>query len=211
MKRLFTLAIILFSTIHLNANSQVSQNEVDSLKTMLNSERIKYFFGNCAIEVLETPFPNRISNQYTIQNGQKFSRTIAVVDFEKCLPAIILKTHQHIKDGASIGLTLRNEGWQIEKKALYFGSMDMPEQIKTWMKQEKQQKIEVYAYELVISKGDLSTKYCTIVEMYSPEFLDNQRMKQLYANYNEHEDVKLRDIFPSFNTIIRNMPAPTQN
>ncbi len=196
-------------TAFLSASPATSQSEMDYLKNKLNTERIKHFFGNCKIEILQTPFPHRISSQNTVHNGEKFSRAFAIIDFEKCLPAVILKTHQRIKAGSSIGSTLKNEGWSIEKKSLYFGSIEMTDQLNTWMKQDVPEKVEMHIYELNISKGDVSTKYCTIAEMYSPDFLDEQRMKQLHAEYLDKQDLAPSDIFPSLNTILRNIPPPS--
>lgn len=156
------------------------------LKPKLNSDRIAYFFGSFGVEqipICATIFPDdRISNLYSIHDGTKIMRTLAIVDFSKSIPSFLMPTHQRILEGVSIGIALRDAGWEIVKKPLYFGEMNLSSPVLKRMHEKKSLKGAVHIYELEVKNGvhPELIRYCTIVEIHSPQYLTLTWLQALY-------------------------------
>ncbi|MCH9633743.1 MAG: hypothetical protein S4CHLAM7_04760 [Chlamydiae bacterium] len=169
-----------------------SNTETQMVQKCLNSDRIKYFFGNYGVEVLDlnsSLFPkSRISNLHSIHDGKKVMRTLAVVDFTSSLPPSLQKAHQEIENGGSIGIVLRQNGWTIQKKAIYFGKLPLSSNLMQWMDEQRTSQANIYIYLLEVSKEDSGPiPYCTITEVYSPQYLTEDHLKTIYKqDYENH-------------------------
>lgn len=196
----FCLALI--SPIMLTATSLPSPNDktATTLKQKLNSERIEHFFGNYGVEIINSCndiFPDsRISNLYSTHDKQKIMRTFAVVDYVSPIPEPLRVVHdQKILSGESIGRSLKKAGWEILKTPIYFGEINLSEPAMKWMHEAKRSKGTVYIYQLSVYNKENPNyiSYCTISEIYSPQYLTKEWMKALYGKdeYFEHDDEDL--------------------
>lgn len=190
MKKFLLTFSILFSlfagTSH--AAPQIQQEVVDALKPKLNSDRIEYFFGSYGVDVLDiqsTAFPDsRFSNLYSIHNGKKIMRTLAVVDFYQPASPELSKAHQDIMEGKSIGIALRDNGWTIHKKPVYFSSIPLTPAVMAWMDEPNVAQAALHIYRLDVSGNGISDPipYCTIIEVHSPQYLSVEWLKALYPD-----------------------------
>ena len=138
-KYLFILSWIicsLFGGIS-EAAPEIQPKVVEFLKPKLNSDRIEYFFGSYGVDPLEIASPafpsSRISNLYSIHQGKKIMRTLAVVDFFQPVHPDLTDVHHEILEGKSVGIALREEGWNIKKSPVYFGMAMLSPGVMDWM------------------------------------------------------------------------------
>lgn len=192
MNRFFCLGFSVFlACSSLEAAPEVQECVVELLKTKLNSDRIEYFFGSYGVEKIEidsSAFPgSRITNLYSLHEGKKVMRTLAVVDFFKPVHEELKEVHRQINDGKSIGIALRDGGWTIQKKPVYFGEIALSPTVMAWM-DEHQEQAAVHVYRLEVSNSHSSIPYCTIIEVHSPQYLDTAWLKAFYPEYGTYSE-----------------------
>ncbi len=121
-------------------------------------------------------------------------RTLAVVDFFQPVDLSLTDVHSEIMSGKSIGIALREQEWKIEKRAVYFGEASLSSHLMGWMDEHCADKGAVYIYRLEVSKSNENPlPYCTIIELYSPQYLSKEWLQSLYGDqYKNHSLVKKR-------------------
>ncbi|WP_271784717.1 hypothetical protein [Aquimarina algiphila] len=174
-----------------NRHSKLSQISHESflLPKLLNSERIKIKFGNYNVKVLNQNSKLRISNLYSLHDGKKITRTLAIVKFTETIDSTFIKEHLKILSGQSIGETFKKNQWRIEKKSLYFGEIlpqtDFTETYKI-MGNINHSKLAIYIYEFNITKDNNSHQYAIISEIYHPEYLTFDNLRKINKNAGKH-------------------------
>lgn len=151
---------------------------------LLNSERIELEFGSYGIEVLESSDSLRVSNLYSLHDGQKVCRTFAVVRYPDVIDSSFAAEHRRIVAGQSIGSVFKGSGWSIEKKHRYFGVMPVrPEhkRVKTLMGALSADRLAVHVYVLVVKRSGLSFDYATIAEVHHPDYLSIDDLRAIYG------------------------------
>ena len=196
----------------------VKQEVVEQLKSKLNSDRIAYFFGSYGVEsiqVAQSPFKeSRITNLYSVHNDEKIMRTLAVVNFKQPIPESLKQVHADVRQGQSIGIALRENGWTIEKMPLYFGSISLSPQLQAWMHEESSNRAAVHIYELNVFKEDSQeiSHYCTIIEIHSPQYLDENWLRSLYFDqYSDHREASCEVdlLIDSLHSLLNEFPLGT--
>jgi putative ubiquitin-RnfH superfamily antitoxin RatB of RatAB toxin-antitoxin module len=184
-----SLIFILFCVVLINSHANTLDPKViELLKPKLNSERIEYLFGSYGVESLNVCSDifkeSRISNLYSVHDGDKVMRTFAVVDFVKPIPQSLVSVHHQIQTGASIGTALRNAGLIVIKNPIYFGEIDLSIGLLKKMHEKSDYKGAVYIYQLqVMDPKDASqVPYCRIIEVYSSQYMNLQWLKALNNN-----------------------------
>lgn len=193
MKKLLLLFLLPFGLVY--SAPEVKQEIAELLAPKLNSERIAYFFGSYGVEPINIPASpfgdSRISNLYSMDGDKKIMRTLAVVKFQQPIPESLQQAHRDIAQGQSIGIALYRDGWKIDKLPIYFGSISLSPQLKAWMHEEISDRAAVHIYELNVFKEHSNERlhYCTIIEVHSPQYLDENWLQALYADqYEDHSD-----------------------
>ncbi len=160
----------------------------DAARPLLNSERIKLKFGSYGIDVLQDDGKERVSSLYTIQGGQKITRTLAVVVYPELIPAQIQQEHQAITAGGSIGEVFTRNGWQVEKENLYFGeiraSPDFAE-IYALMGESEEVDLAVHIYKLSVCKQGACFAYATLSEVHHPDYLGLSDLREIYGGFKD--------------------------
>jgi hypothetical protein len=186
MKKILPLLLLPFCA--LSAAPEVKQEVVQLLTPKLNSDRISHFFGSYGVETIsmaESPFgEGRIANLYSLQGDEKILRTLAVVDFQQPVHESLKPVHKEICEGQSIGIALRKNGWMIDKLPVYFGSVSLSPQLRAWMQESGSDKAAVHIYKLHVFKENSEERlhYCTIIEVHSPQYLDENWLQSLYPD-----------------------------
>jgi hypothetical protein len=199
-RSLVLLCASLFPLQFVHAAQELKQEVVEALIPKLNSDRIAHFFGNYGVEQISLDSSLfgecRISNLYSIHQEQKFMRTLAVVQFHQPVHQELQQVHQEILQGESIGIALRKNGWKLDKVPLYFGSVFLSPQVQSWMREEKTDQAALHIYNLVTFKDDTKERinYCTIVEVYSPQYLDEEWLKALYSEQHQNFQEKSQEV-----------------
>lgn len=150
----------------------------------LNSERIAATFGSYGVRVLDATAERRISSLESIEDGRPVTRTLAIVTFEPDAPAAIAGLHAQIVDGASIGATFRDAGWTIDKPLIGIDEVSIPQSslaMASLMNVPLPISAGLHAYRFHISKGDVSVRYATIVEIHHPDYLSADDLERIYG------------------------------
>lgn len=154
--------------------AHLSSDNHQTTDVLLNSEAIKLKFGSYHIELIPYHQPDvRLSNLYSLENGKKITRTLALVTYPTKLPDVLAAEHQHILNGASIGKTFKQHGWCIDKNTVLLGTIQPnPElgHIYTMMDIQPTT-LTIHAYELTVRQNDSTNSYATIIEMHHPDHL----------------------------------------
>ncbi|MBI3236607.1 MAG: hypothetical protein HYZ48_02745 [Chlamydiales bacterium] len=124
----------------------------------------------------------RLSNLYSEHEGKKIARTVAFTQYNTNIDAKLRIAHEEIMAGGSIGSTLKKHGFDV-KKDIFFKALvkDMPDQLQNLMHTEKCAFATVI-YNLSAKEGNHNYPYCTILEVYSPEFLTLVETDQIYPD-----------------------------
>lgn len=163
----------------------------------LNSERIKNRFGNYGVEIIEQDEETRRTGLYSTSDGLRTCRTYAVVTFAGGDTFDISDVHQKVIDGASIGSTLKSDGWEIRKETIYVGEVALPgmhHPIGELMQLQSSTDLAVHAYHLHIEKDSTSLHYATIVETHHPEYLGESELLELYPPPNHADAATILNI-----------------
>lgn len=192
-----TLIAAIITSVPISAAVPVQEELVKYLQPKLNSDRIEYFFGSYGVDTLtiDSPkFPNgRFTNLYSIHNGQKITRTLAIVEFQLPVLPHLQKTHAEIQAGKSIGIALREAEFSISKQPVFFGEIAFTPQLAKWMQQDKidSPACSIHCYQLRVSnESKQDVPYCTITEIHSSHYLDTQWLKALYPNeYSQYSTI----------------------
>ena len=158
--------------------ARLTESEILSLRPLLNSERIEQRFGSYRIEVIDHTAERRVSHLSSVHDGQPVVRTVAEVRFHEPLPDAALRSHRTILDGASLGSTLKDAGWTIEKhpvairhsRRIDFPGFDPDQRFATW------------TYRLMIKRPPHHPEpipYALIIEVYHPDYLTVRDLRQL--------------------------------
>jgi hypothetical protein len=199
---------------------EIKQDVVEFLRPKLNSQRIEYFFGSYGVETLpivSSPFgESRIANLYSIHDGQKIMRTLAVVEFQQPVHESLKQAHDAISQGQSIGIALQKSGWTIDIVPVYFGSVSLSSQLKAWMQADGYDQAAVHIYKLHVFRNPSEDRlhYCTIIEVHSPLYLDENWLQSLYPDqYQDHrkKSSEIDALLKSLTTLIHEFPKPLGN
>ncbi len=156
--------------------------QYEELRPLLNSERIERIFGSYGIEVLESE-PIRVSNLYSQENERKICRTFAIVDFSDSIPEALSAPYREIREGGSLGATLKKAGWEIEKRHEFFGEATAGNRFRDLAHLKSDAADTRYAlhiYTLWVKREEQRHPFSTIAEIHHPEYLDLKDLKSLY-------------------------------
>ena len=149
----------------------------------LNSERIERRFGSYGIEVLASEAGLRRSSLFSFEGNAATCRTYAVVQFVEQLDERYNDAHSKVLAGNSIGETFRQDGWDIQKKTLFIGTVRLPEsrnQVGDLMRLTGARDIALHVYQLVLARENTALEYATILEAHHPEYLSAQDLRDIF-------------------------------
>ena len=180
------LAALATSPCWSNDNGQAAQSaSKGTARPLLNSERIKQKFGSYGVDVLEDDGKLRISSLYTLDDGRKTTRTLAVVIYAGKIPQQIQHEHQVILAGGSIGETFTRNGWRVEKENLYFGEIGASpdfEEIYSLMGGIDAVNLAVHVYRLFVCRDGSCFAYATLSEVHHPDYLKVRDLREIYED-----------------------------
>ena len=179
------LAALAISPCWSNDNGQVARSaSKETARPLLNSERIKQKFGSYGIDVLKDDGAVRISSLYSLQQGQKVTRTLAVVVYAPGIPAQIQQQHRDIVAGGSIGEVFASSGWLVEKENLYVGEISASadfDEIYALMGESGEVDLALHIYKLSVCSQGSCFAYATISEVHHPDYLGLSALREIYG------------------------------
>ncbi|OQP44789.1 hypothetical protein A4H97_10530 [Niastella yeongjuensis] len=195
----YLLLLILF--VFLSGTASYAQNSAPAAVSpcdstlspkLLNSERIEKKFGGYGIDVLYTSGKVRVSNLY---DGNKVTRTLAVVDYPDFIDSSFSKEHELIVQGGSIGNVFKTNGWTIDKKNIFLGELEPSasyNKLYALMGNIPPSKLSVWIYVFNVRKDGKAFPYATITEVYHPDYLSLANLKCI----NKNADLYLEETKP---------------
>jgi hypothetical protein len=160
----------------------------ESLRPLLNSQRIEKIFGNYQIEVLKNGDQLRVSDLHSLADGVRTTRTLALVTYDEKIDQELTDEHRMIVRGQSIGEVFLAHAWVVEKENRYFGEIEASQDYApsyAKMGDIPATNLAVHIYELFVRKGDLRVHYADIAEVHHPDFLDLVDLQAIYAEFFE--------------------------
>lgn len=151
---------------------------------LLNSERIEAEFGNYGIDVLSYRDDLRRASLYSTHDGGKITRTYAIVHFDDVPASLHANEHARILDGGSIGATFKSAGWSLHKETLYVDTVNPADDvhgIRRLMQLQGSPDLAMHVYRLHIKKGTQSIDYATIIEIYHPDYMTQDRLQTIVS------------------------------
>jgi hypothetical protein len=126
---------------------------------------------------------------YSTHNGEIITRTFAVVHYPEKIDSVFLKEHIKIIEGESLGSVFKLNHWKIEKKSIFFGeilpSNDFEETYKL-MGNIAPSKLSIHIYTFYIKKNNKEFQYATISEIYHPNYLTLNDLKDIYKDHDKY-------------------------
>ena len=144
--------------------------------TLLNSDQIMQKFGSYGVEVLTQSDGVRLANLYSRHDQLAICRTLAVTRFHEPTPPSLAEADSHIRQGESIGMTLKEAGWSVDKHVAteclapagkYFEAL-------TAGTVPRGTDITVRVYTLRTTQGQQSVDYAAIAEAYHPAHITSE-------------------------------------
>ncbi len=149
----------------------------------LNSERIEQRFGNYGIEVLASEAGLRRSSLFSYDADTTSCRTYSVVQFIEHPDAGYNDAHSRVLAGNSIGATFKDDGWIIQKRTVFIGTLQLPDvrnEVGDLMRLSGVHDIALHIYQLVIARDDHAFEYATIMEAHHPDYLSEDDLRALF-------------------------------
>ena len=173
MTRLFRLRIYRYLLVLLLFSEPFLLGACHS-STQLNSERIAERYGNYGIEILQSGNDRRLSSLYSVSEGIKTMRTLALVNFSAANDSNIVHEHERVLAGESIGAVFKDSGWTIDKVSSHYCQTQldidaMPELLR--MEIVLPATLATRRYIFRIRKGAVIIDYANITEIYHPDYL----------------------------------------
>jgi len=138
----------------------------------VNSEHIKHRFGSYHVEVLHQDSTSRIASLYSQHDRQSICRTLAVTTFRSPMREELRVADALIREGQSIGSTLLEAGFQLQRNVLTEACAVAGEQFHALSAATVAIGTPIYVrlYHLdVLALGDTPVPYAVIAEAHHPE------------------------------------------
>ena len=176
---------------------------------LLNSARIELKFGSYGVQILaqDQVAGIRLSGLYSEHGDERIARTIAFTQYNANIHDKLKMAHQEILAGGSIGSSLKKYGFDIKKDLLFKGLVeDMLDRLQNLM-HTPGHAFATVIYNLEAKEGYNYYPYCTIVEVYSPDFLTVLEVDQVYpefipGNVNPKDDFDAIDMIDRMKQLI---------
>lgn len=153
---------------------------------ILNSERIEQTFGSYGIELVHSDSEIRVSNLYSLHEGERVTRTLAIVRYPDRVPAELEVEHASIVAGGSIGATFKSAGWSVNKVLhTLITDVELPPTARQLMEIEGDADIAVHAYALNVANELQQFSYATIIELHHPGYLAVDDLRAIYGPWGE--------------------------
>ena len=137
----------------------------------MNSDHIRLRFGSYGVEVITQNSQQRLANLYSDHVSGRVCRTLALTHFLLPLAAELEQSDALIRNGASIGATLRADDWQLSKSDLSLGYAHCGQHFERLTSGEVQRgtPIAVQVYALSAARNNARYAYAIIAEAFHPD------------------------------------------
>ncbi len=204
-RRLAACLVVLLLASHALARESIEARAcpaMDQLRPLLNSERIKSCFGSYGVEVIYQQGTLRISSLYSLAGamadhpreqgsllqvdaGNRITRTLAISEFADGLPDSLQEAYAAIRAGASMGATLENSGWRVDKRHRWLGEVPAGTNLLCMSGQPADQpppQLAAQVYDLWVKRDHEEVRFALLAELHDPRYLTLQDLRQIYPD-----------------------------
>lgn len=156
----------------------------EQLRPLLNSERIRSCFGSYGVEVIHQDSRLRVSSLYSLEGEERITRTLAISEFTSDLPASLNEAYKAIRAGASMGATLEDAGWRVEKRQRYSGEVAASAALGCLSnppEPEAQSLLAVQVYDLYVVREEEVVRFALLAELHDPRYLTLPDLQQIHG------------------------------
>ena len=197
---------LVFSHVMAEPSDEDQPMDAESMRPLLNSQRIEKVFGSYDIEVLKSEEQLRVSDLHSISDGIRTTRTLALVSYDESIDQELTNEHRLIVRGRSIGEVFLENTWVVEKENRYFGQVFASPDLAPLYRRMggiDSTELAVHIYELFVRKGDLRVHYADIAEVHHPDYLDLEDLQAIYAEFFEENRQMDAEIEKTLNLLSR--------
>ena len=152
----------------------------------LNSEQIEARFGSYGVEILEQGATRRVTCLYSIDEGRRRCRTLAVVRFAEEVPEALAEPLAAVRAGSSLGATLTGDGWQVEKINRHLGRYHLPRNstpaVAAYFALEGGESLALHIYDLDARRGSAVARVAGLMEIHDPAYLVPGDLPEIYSS-----------------------------
>ena len=156
----------------------------EQLRPLLNSERIRSCFGSYGVEVIHQDDKLRVSSLYSLAGEERITRTLAISEFASDLPASLSEAYQAIRAGASMGATLEDAGWRVDKRQRYLGELALSTALGCLAnppEPEAQSMLALQVYDLYAVREKEVVRFALLAELHDPRYLTLPDLQQIHG------------------------------
>ncbi len=182
------LVLLLSAALANCASGKAQKKSVPPEQRVLNSDRIEQRFGSFGIQLLDSPATLRVANLYSADGAARVTRTLAVTRLENVTAhRAILLADREIRAGASIGITLRAHGWEVNKQHRMTDQLqlrpDVHRRAATLMRLQHAQPVAVHVYDLIAVREGQRLHYARIAEVHHPAYLSPTQLQDIFGTH----------------------------
>lgn len=148
---------------------------------ILNSERIEQTFGSYGIELIFSDERLRLSNLYSLDDGEPVTRTFALVRYPEDVSPAFAPEHAAIVAGGSIGSTFEDAGWTVVKDYHQYFRIRLSPRLAAAMGVAADTPLATHAYRLEVARDGAQLEYALIIEIHHPEYLGEEDLPGIYG------------------------------
>jgi hypothetical protein len=113
----------------------------------------------------------------------RITRTLAISEFAHGLPGSLQEAYSAIRAGASMGATLEDAGWRVDKRHRWLGEVPASTIFGCMTGQPSNQpspQLAAQVYDLWVIREDEEARFALLAELHDPRYLTLQDLRQIY-------------------------------
>ncbi len=117
--------------------------------------------------------------------NHRITRTLAISEFADGLPDSLQEAYAAIRAGASMGATLENSGWRVDKRHRWLGEVPASTNVLCMSGQPADQpppQLAAQVYDLWVKRDHEEVRFALLAELHDPRYLTLQDLRQIYPD-----------------------------
>ena len=170
----------LLLTLSVSANG-----DEESARPQLNSERIEQRFGSYGVHIVRQSPALRATCLYSGAGEERTCRTLALVRFVPDPDPSLATSLGYIREGASLGATLVDAGWRVEKTPGVVGQLTSADpghaELRRFLGLRVTAPLAFHIYALRAARDDRRLQVAELLEVHHPDYLTYSELRRVYG------------------------------
>lgn len=165
--------------------SACASGDEASRRPPLNSERITETFGSYGVHIVAQSRAQRASCLFSGSGDSRVCRTLALVRYAAAPDPRIAPSLDRVRDGASLGATLQEDGWTVTKRHRFIDEFDAEDPVYRGLQRffalDETPSLAVHLYTLDAERGDRIIPVAELLEVHHPAYLSADELREIYG------------------------------